>query len=108
MKCVCGFETADEKRFTSFRAAAVRHVSGMMSECDYPDDAIKLYVCPECGTVKVKLGNYEQEMKRVKRDRISWTEGFPALDGAMDNRGSSGGTDLDAVENDTEITTRGN
>jgi hypothetical protein len=53
MKCVCGFEAAEEAGFMSFRAVAVRHVSGMTGEFDYPDDTIKLYVCPKCGTVKV-------------------------------------------------------
>jgi hypothetical protein len=37
------------------------HVSGMTGECDYPDDTIKLYVCPECGTVKVELGGGDPE-----------------------------------------------
>jgi hypothetical protein len=77
MKCLCGFEAAGGAGFMSFRAAAVRHASGMTGGFDYPDDAIKLYVCPKCGTVKAGPGKYEREMKQVKRDRIYWAEGFP-------------------------------
>jgi hypothetical protein len=80
MKCACGFEAAEGAGFMSFRVVAVHHVSGMTGEYDYPDDTIRLYACPECGTVKVELGEYEQEMKQVKRDRIYWAEGFPGTD----------------------------
>jgi calcineurin-like phosphoesterase family protein len=60
------------------------------------------YKLVECGTVKVKLRNYEQEMKRIRRGRIFWVEGFPVLDGTIDNQGSSSETGLDTSENDIE------
>jgi hypothetical protein len=80
MKCLCRFEKTAEKRFMSFRAVVVHHISGMYSEYNYPNDAVKLYVCPECGTVKVKLGKHEQEMKQVRRDHIVWAKGFSGKD----------------------------
>jgi hypothetical protein len=45
MKCLCGFEATAMRML--FRAIMAHRISRRFSECDYPDEVIELYVCPE-------------------------------------------------------------
>lgn len=55
MKCVCGYEQKNDFNIVTYTVPITDRIS---RQCSYE----KLYFCPKCGTVKIKI----KEMKGEK------------------------------------------